>query len=58
MSRSVTTKIWNLNPRNGRGEEDGQTGSNGDWEEEDAHWRTATQAAVAVLPGEEKTRGP
>jgi len=54
----VTTKIWNLNPRNRRGEEDGQTGSNGDWEEEDAHWRTATQAAVAVLPGEEKTRGP
>ena len=40
------------NPRNGRGEEEGQ-GGNRDWEEEDAHQRMAMPAAVAVTAGEE-----
>ena len=32
----------------------GWTGSEGDWEEEDAHHRTATKAVIAVPAGEEK----
>ena len=38
----------------GRG---GWTESKGDWEEEDAHQRTATNGVVAVPAGEEKMWG-